>query len=81
MFFGATTFAGDAFAGLGTFGNVVNVTGNQTQDAKQINLNSGTKGAARIGDTADTGDDPPGISGSDGSNKIETGSKTVIIGG
>lgn len=59
----------------------VNVTGNQTQDAKQINLNSGTKGAARIGDTADTGDDPPGISGSDGSNKIETGSKTVIIGG
>ena len=30
MFFGATTFAGDACAGLGTFGNVVNVTGNQT---------------------------------------------------
>ena len=30
MFFGHTTFAGDAFAGLGTFGNVVGVTGNQT---------------------------------------------------
>lgn len=50
-------------------------------DGKTINLNSGTKGAARIGDTADTGDDPPGISGSDGSNKIESGSATVFIGG
>jgi len=28
MFFGATTFAGDAFAGLGSFGNIANVTGN-----------------------------------------------------
>ena len=35
MFFGATTFAGDAFAGLGTFGNVVNVTGNP------LNINIG----------------------------------------
>lgn len=55
--------------------------GDITIDGKTINLNSGTKGAARIGDTADTGDDPPGISGGDGSNKIESGSKTVFIGG
>ena len=32
--------------------------GNITMDGKTINLNSGTQGAARIGDTADTGDDP-----------------------
>lgn len=57
-----------------------NVTGNATMDAATINLNSGTKGAARLDDTVDTGDDPAGISGSDGSNKIETASKTVIIG-
>ena len=54
--------------------------GHITIDGKTINLNSGTQGAARIGDTADTGDDPPGISGSDGSNQIETGSGTVFIG-
>lgn len=47
----------------------------------KVNINDGTKGAARVGDTADTGDDPPGVSGSDGSNKIETGSSTVFIGG
>ena len=55
-----------------------------TIDAPNINLNSGTKGAARIGDTADTGDagggghfdtNPPGT------NVIETGSATVVIGG
>ena len=57
-----------------------NVTGNATMDAATINLNSGTKGAARLDDTVDTGDDPAGISGSDGSNKIETSSTTVIIG-
>ena len=57
------------------------VTGAITTDGSTINLNSGTKGAARIGDTADTGDDPPGISGGDGSNVIETGSGTVFIGG
>ena len=57
-----------------------NVTGNATMDAATINLNSGTKGAARLDVTVDTGDDPAGISGSDGSNKIETASKTVIIG-
>jgi len=58
--------------------------GNMTIDAPNINLNSGTKGAARIGDTADTGDagggghfdtNPPGT------NVIETGSATVVIGG
>ena len=54
--------------------------GHITMDGKTINLNSGTQGAARIGDTADVGDDPPGISGSDGSNVIETGSGTVFIG-
>ena len=57
-----------------------NVTGDATIDASTINLNNGTKGAARLDDTVDTGDDPAGISGSDGSNKIETASKTVIIG-
>jgi len=57
-----------------------NVTGNATMDAKTINLNSGTKGAARLDDQVDTGDDPAGISGSDGSNKIESASKSVIIG-
>src|SRR6056300_1498729 len=54
--------------------------GDITIDGRTINLNSGTQGAARIGDTADTGDDPPGVSGSDGSNRIETGSATVFIG-
>ena len=57
-----------------------NITGNATMDAKTINLNSGTKGAARLDDQVDTGDDPAGISGSDGSNKIESASSTVIIG-
>lgn len=57
-----------------------NVTGDSTIDAKTINLNSGTKGAARLDDQVDTGDDPAGISGSDGSNKIESASSTVIIG-
>ena len=58
--------------------------GNMTIDAPLINLNSGTKGAARIGDTADTGD--AGLGGHfdnnpAGTNVIETGSSTVIIGG
>jgi len=41
-----------------------------------INLNKGSKGAARVGDSADTGDagNPPGT------NKIESGSGTVFIG-
>ena len=57
------------------------VTGGITVDGSTINLNSGTNGAARLNDTVDTGDDPAGISGSDGSNKIETASETVFIGG
>ena len=52
-----------------------------TIDGATINMNQGTHGAARIGDSADTGDDPPGTSGTDGSNVIETGSATVKIGG
>lgn len=52
------------------------VEGNIKINGRQINLNRGSKGAARIGDTADTGD--PG--GSIGSNKIESGSGTVLIG-
>ncbi len=45
-----------------------------------VNINQGTKGAARLDDTVDTGDDPAGISGSDGSNKIESASTSVLIG-
>ena len=59
-------------------------SGNMTIDAPLINLNSGTQGAARIGDTADTGDDGTGShfdTNSPGTNVIETGSATVIIGG
>ena len=58
--------------------------GNMTIDAPLINLNSGTQGAARIGDTADTGDEGTGShfdTNSAGTNKIETGSSTVLIGG
>jgi len=58
----------------------VDVEGDIAINGKTINLNRGTKGAARIDDTVDTGDDPAGISGSDGSNKVETGSGTVFIG-
>jgi hypothetical protein len=68
--------------------------GNVTIDGKTINLNSGTKGAARIGDTADTGDkggigsgssntldlSTGSLIGSDGTNKVESGSRTVFIG-
>lgn len=61
----------------------IKADGNITIDCgegKTINLNSGSKGAARLDDTVDTGDDPAGISGSDGSNKIESASGSVIIG-
>ena len=51
--------------------------GNMKFDAPNINLNSGTQGAARIGDTADTGDAGSAV----GTNRIESGSSTVIIGG
>ena len=50
--------------------NDVKINGNK------INLNRGSKGAARVGDTADTDD-----SGNNpGSNKIESGSGSVLIG-
>ena len=51
-----------------------------TIDGTTINMNQGTKGAARLDDQVDTGDDPAGISGSDGSNKIEAASNSVKIG-
>lgn len=61
----------------------LNVTGNIVVNGRTINMNRGTQGAARIGDTADTGDQGTG-SGTDdnaaGTNVIETGSQTVFIG-
>ena len=59
-------------------------TGNMKLNAPLIDLNDGTKGAARIGDTADTGDQGtggPNDTNSAGTNVIETGSGTVVIGG
>jgi len=60
----------------------MDITGDVTLDGATVKVNqpSGTQNAARKGDTADTGDDPAGISGSDGSNVIEVGSGTVFIG-
>jgi len=54
----------------------LNVSGDIKINGKNINLNNGSNGAARIGDTADTQD--PG--GAVGTNKIESGSSTVFIG-
>lgn len=54
----------------------LNVTGDIVVNGKTINLNRGTNGAARIGDTADTGDAGSSV----GTNKIESGSGTVLIG-
>ena len=45
--------------------------------ATTINLNQGSNGAARVGDTADTQDPGNAV----GTNKIESGSSTVFIGG
>ena len=59
-------------------------TGNMKLNAPLIDLNDGTNGAARIGDTADTGDQGTGghfDNNSAGTNIIETGSATVVIGG
>jgi hypothetical protein len=59
-------------------------TGNMKLNAPLIDLNDGTNGAARIGDTADTGDQGTGghfDTNSAGTNVIETGSGTVVIGG
>lgn len=61
----------------------LNVTGDIKINGKTVNINRGTKGAARIGDTADTGDDGTGSHfdvNSPGTNIIETGSGTVFIG-
>ena len=60
--------------------NMKSATLMKIESETTININKGTKGAARLDDTVDTGDDPAGISGSDGSNKIESASATVIIG-
>lgn len=54
----------------------INVTGDVVINGRTINLNRGTMGAARIGDTADTGD----AEHAEGSNVIESGSGTVFIG-
>lgn len=59
------------------------VTGDVKIDGATINLNNGTMGAARIGDTADTGDEGTGGHfdlNTAGTNIIETGSSTVFIG-
>ena len=61
----------------------LNVTGDIRMNGKTVNINQGTMGAARIGDTADTGDQGTG-SDNDvnlaGTNVIESGSGTVFIG-
>ena len=61
----------------------IEVKGNIRINGSTINLNHGTMGAARIGDTADTGDDGSGghfDTNAAGTNVIESGSGTVFIG-
>jgi hypothetical protein len=61
----------------------LNVTGDIRINGKTVNINKGTMGAARIGDTADTGDQGTGSNTDDnsaGTNRIESGSGTVFIG-
>ena len=55
----------------------LNVSGDIKINGKTINLNNGSNGAARVGDTADTQD----IGSAVGTNKIESGSSSVFIGG
>lgn len=55
----------------------LNVTGNIRINGKTINLNQGTKGAARIGDQ--TLDNDSELNGAD-TGIIQTGSSTVVIG-
>ena len=55
----------------------LNVSGDIKINGKTINLNQGSNGAARVGDTADTQD----IGSAVGTNQIESGSSTVFIGG
>ena len=52
----------------------------ESDSTVKINSPGGSQNAARKGDSADTGDDPAGISAGDGSNVIESGSPTVFIG-
>ena len=58
----------------------MDVTGEIDMDSATINMNNGINGAARLNDAVDSGDDPAGISGSDGSNIIESASNSVKIG-
>lgn len=61
----------------------LNVDGDVVINGRTVNINHGTNGAARIGDTADTGDAGTGShfdTNSAGTNIIETGSGTVFIG-
>jgi hypothetical protein len=61
----------------------LNVTGDIRINGKTVNINKGTKGAARIDDTVDTGDAGTGgdiDNNSAGTDKIESGSGTVFIG-
>jgi hypothetical protein len=55
----------------------LNVSGDIKINGKTINLNQGSNGAARVGDTADTQDPGNAV----GTNRIESGSSTVFIGG
>jgi hypothetical protein len=55
----------------------LNVSGDIKINGKTINLNQGSNGAARVGDTADTQD----IGSAVGTNIIESGSSTLFIGG
>ena len=52
----------------------------ESDSTVKINSPGATQNAARKGDTADTGDDPEGISGNPGTDEIEAGSPTVFIG-
>jgi len=55
----------------------LNVDGPVVINGSTVNINQGTNGAARVGDVADTGDSGD----AEGTNKIESGSTTVFIGG
>ena len=52
----------------------------ESDSTVKINSPGADQLAARKGDKADTGDDPPGITGDSGTDKIEAGSPTVLIG-
>jgi uncharacterized Zn-binding protein involved in type VI secretion len=55
----------------------LNVDGPISINGSTVNINNGTQGAARVGDTADTQDNGD----LEGTNIIQTGSNTVVIGG